>query len=85
MSAEPQWRLVLCWGAVLTFLTAPLVIFILLLISQEGGWLHFNQHIGEYKWMAAFYQSVTGLVFGLAGLHSFDRFAETRNGGAKRE
>jgi len=70
---EPRWRTVLNWSAVISFFTIPLVIFTLHVISDEVPWLHFEQHLQEYKYLSVFFQSVTALVFGLAGLHSFDR------------
>jgi len=82
---EPLWRSVLCWGTVVTFLTLPLVIFILALASREFGWTNFEQHIREYKFLGNFYQSVTALAFGLSGLRSLDRFVETKNGAAKEQ
>jgi hypothetical protein len=74
MDNEPKWRTALNWGAVITFFTAPLVVFILQITSQEFSWLHFQEHMSEFKWLGNFYLSVTGLVFGLAGLNSFDRY-----------
>lgn len=73
MDPDPLWRQVLCWGAVLTFLTLPLVVFVLTVLSYEIEWLHFEQHLGEYKFLIGYFQTVTALVFGLAGLNTFDR------------
>jgi hypothetical protein len=70
---DPLWRTVLCWGTVITFLSAPLLVFILHIVSDEVPWLHFSQHIKEYGFMVPFFQSITALVFGLAGLHSWDK------------
>lgn len=70
---EPLWRIVLCWGTVVTFLTLPLVVFVLHIVSDEVTWLHFSQHVTEYKFMIPFFQTITALVFGLAGLHSWDK------------
>jgi hypothetical protein len=39
----------------------------------------FEQHKG-YKFLGKFFESVTALVFGLAGLRSFDKYVETKNG-----
>jgi hypothetical protein len=35
MVREPWWRLVLCWGVVMTYLTAPLVFFIVHLNASK--------------------------------------------------
>ena len=81
---EPRWRSLLCWGSVLTFLTLPMLVFGIALASHRFGW-GLEEHIKEYKFLSGFYQSVTGLVFGLAGLRSLDRFVETKaaNGNGK--
>ena len=66
--------MVLCWGAVLTFLTLPFFVFALHLISDEfPNYFHFSQHIAEYKFIIPYYQSITALVFALAGLNSWDK------------
>jgi ABC-type Fe3+ transport system permease subunit len=71
---EPRWRTALCWGAVITFLTVPLLVFILHVVSDEvPSSFHFSQHLSEYKFLTPFFQSITALVFGLAGLNSFDK------------
>jgi hypothetical protein len=82
---EPRWKTVLCWGTVITFLTAPLLIFALHILSDEVTWFHFSQHFNEYKWVGAFYQTITALVFGLAGLHSLDKNLEKRFNGKSKD
>ena len=77
------WRQVLCWGVVITFLTFPLVVFVLHLVSDEVSWFHFSQHISEYKFLTPYFQSITALVFGLAGLNTIDRHLE-RDGEQKK-
>jgi hypothetical protein len=79
--SEPRWRSFLCWGAVLTFLTMPLMIFALAFISQEYGWTAFHDHVKDYKFLSPYFQSVTALVFGLAGLRSLDKYTETKSNG----
>jgi ABC-type glycerol-3-phosphate transport system permease component len=79
------WRQVLCWGTVITFLTAPFLIFILHIISDEfPESFHFSAHLQEYRFLDKFYQIISALVFGLAGLNTFDRHLE-RKSGAKDE
>ena len=84
MQNEPLWRTVLCWGTVITFLTLPLVCFVLEVISEEEQvtWLHFNEHLKQFNWLVPYFQSITALVFGLAGLNSFDK---SRNGKNERK
>jgi hypothetical protein len=66
--------MVLCWGAVVTFLTLPFVTFLLHVVSDEFPTsFHFSQHLQEYKFLVPYYQSITGLVFALAGLNSWDK------------
>ena len=80
--SEPRWRVVLCWGAVFTFFTVPLVGITLLLLADK---LQIRDHLSEYKFIGPFFQSVTALVFGLSGLRSLDKYVETKNGGARNE
>jgi hypothetical protein len=75
---EPRWRILLCWGAVFTFFTVPLVGIGLLLLADSVP--NIRNHISEYKFIGPFFQSVTALVFGLAGLKSFDRYVDVKNG-----
>lgn len=71
---EPRWRTALCWGTVITFLSVPFLVFVLHVVSDEvPSSFHFSQHLAEYKFMTPFFQSITALVFGLAGLNSFDK------------
>jgi len=74
VNGEPLWRTALNWCAVITFFTAPLLIFVLQV--ADFPWLHFRENMSSFKWLGNFYLSVTGLVFGLAGLNSFDRFKQ---------
>lgn len=72
---DTRWRWLLCWGTVITFLTLPLSILTVVLLHPE-----FADQIREYKFLSKFFESITALVFGLAGLRSVDKFVETRNG-----
>jgi hypothetical protein len=78
MVKEPLWRSVLCWGAVFTFFTVPLVGITLLILADRVPSI--RDHISEYKFIGPFFQSVTALVFGLSGLRSLDKYVETKNG-----
>ena len=82
---EPLWRSVLCWGAVVTFLTLPLLLFVLVFLSGELGLAHFNQHLSDYRFLAPYFQSVTAVIFGLAGLNSFDRRTTTGRGEPQKQ
>lgn len=76
---EPKWREVLCWGVVATFLTLPLVILALGILSHAFGW-NLTEHIRDFKFLGAYFQSVTALAFGLAGLNTADKFLVQKNG-----
>lgn len=72
--SEPRWRTFLCWGSVILFLTLPLTILILRLIADshpESS--HWKDSLEEAKYIVPYFQSLTALVFGLAGLNVWDR------------
>lgn len=73
---DTSWRLVLCWGTVLTFLTLPLIVLAIVLWHPELA-----DQMREYKFIVKFYESVTALVFGLSGLRSVDKFVEIKKNG----
>ena len=41
----------------------------------------FAEEVKGYKFMGKFFESVTALVFGLAGLRSVDKYVETKSNG----
>jgi hypothetical protein len=44
-------------------------------------WIHFNEHIAEFKWLGSYYRDLTFLVFSLAGLQVLNRkFPDAPNG-----
>jgi hypothetical protein len=75
---DPQWRSVLCWGVVITYLSAPLAWFIIFLNSSED--LHMRLIHGP-GFLREFYISLTGLLFSLAGLNTYQAVSTKRNGG----
>lgn len=70
---EPLWRKFLCWGSVFLFLTLPLSILILRLVSDSSPDLRWSASLQEAKYIIPYFQSLTALVFGLAGLNTWDR------------
>ena len=72
---DARWRLVLQWGTVITFLAMPLTIFLLAFFNRD-----YEEHIRNFKFLGKFFESITALVFGLAGLRSVDKYVETKNG-----
>ena len=77
---DARWRLVLQWGTVITFLLMPLSIFVIAILHPELG-----GRIKEFQFLGKFFESITALVFGLAGLRSVDKYVETKNGNGKNE
>jgi hypothetical protein len=70
---EPTWRRVLCWGAVVTFFAMPLIALTFHVIAIQLGWKA-DERVTELKGLLPVYYTVSSLVFGLAGLNTFDRF-----------
>ena len=76
----------LCWGAVIAYLTVPLITYALIAISIEVPWLHTNEHLIQFKGLGVWFQTLTALVVSLAGLNSWDKTVERRlNGGNRNE
>jgi hypothetical protein len=65
---DPQWRTVLCWGVVITYLSAPLAWFVVYLNSSD--YLH-ERLMHSPGFLRDFYISLTGLLFSLAGLNTY--------------
>jgi Fe2+ transport system protein FeoA len=63
---EPRWRIVLCWGLVATYLTAPLVFFIVHLNASDA----LDQRLMHSGFLRDFYISITGMLVSLAGLNT---------------
>ena len=80
---EPRWRTLLCWGSVILYLTLPITILSVRLLSDHFPEYHWAESLSEAKFMVPYFTSLTALVFGLAGLNTFDR--KTGNGSPKSE
>jgi hypothetical protein len=76
MSDDPKWRTVLCWGVVITYLSAPLVWLIIYLNSSE---VLLTRLINGPGYLRDFYVSLTGLLFSLAGLNTYQAVSTKRN------
>ena len=63
---DPLWKLILNWGAVITFLVLP----VLLLSLQMSGWLTVDKE--ELDYLREYFRNITILVFGLAGLRTWE-------------
>lgn len=73
MNGEPRWRQWLCWTAVVMFFAIPILIGTLHVIAIEFNWKS-DDRASEFQGVMPVYQTISALVFGLAGLNSFDRF-----------
>jgi hypothetical protein len=78
---EPLWRTFLCWGSVILYLTLPVLILLVRLVSDSFPEYHWSESLQQAKFIVPYFQSLTALVFGLSGLNVWDR----RNGGPKKE
>jgi hypothetical protein len=80
---DPTWKLVLNWGAVITFLSLPLVLFAI----QFWNWTHpgfitlLDPKHPRTEFLAEFHRNVTILVFGLAGLRTWE---QVKNNGKEK-
>jgi hypothetical protein len=80
---EPRWRTTLCWGSVILYLTIPPIILMIRLLSDHFPDFHWAESLSQAKFMIPYFTSLTALVFGLAGLNTFDR--KMGNGPPKSE
>jgi hypothetical protein len=80
---EPLWREVLCWGAVICFFLLPLIAFVIVVYGVTVGSAGFlsAQELAFFKEFTPFEATLATLVFGLAGLNTWDK----RNGVKKEE
>src|SRR5262245_11356628 len=87
---EPAWKIVLNWGAVILFLTVPLGIASLQIYinTHRGVWqwveeLTPEQRIQRFQYLYDFMRNLTILVFGLAGLRTWQHVSDMKNGNHK--
>ena len=76
---EPRWRTFLCWGSVILFLTVPISILGLRLVSDSLPDSRWTKSLEEAKYIIPYFQSLTALVFGLAGLNTWDKRTNHNN------
>jgi len=87
MNRDPLWKVVLNWGTVVTFLTLPLVLASIQIYinTHPGTWtwvdpdLTAEQRVARFQYLYDFMRNITILVFGLAGLRTWEN---VRNGKA---
>jgi hypothetical protein len=79
---EPLWRRVLCWGAIGLFFGLPLMVFFLQIVAIQSPWFRLEERdLDEFRYLGIFESTLAALVFGLAGLNSWDK----KNGNDKHE
>jgi len=82
MTPEPYWKLALNWGVVVTFLTLPLIIMIIQLyaLSHPTWIVDPTKYEKNFSHLAEFQRNLAILIFGLAGLKSFENYVAQKNG-----
>ena len=73
--------MVLCWGVVVTYLTAPLVFFIVHLNASK----ELDERLMHSGFLRDFYISITGMLVSLAGLNTFQVVSDGRKPEAKEK
>jgi hypothetical protein len=68
MIREPIWRTVLNWTAVITFFALPVILF----VTQVWVYPNLEQEKAHLDYLREFMRNVTFLVFGLAGLKTWE-------------
>jgi hypothetical protein len=68
MIREPIWRTVLNWTAVITFFVLPAILF----VTQIWVYPNLEQEKAHLDYLREFMRNVTFLVFGLAGLKTWE-------------
>lgn len=88
-SGDPLWKIVLNWGTVVLFLTLPLAIAAVQIYSNthRGWWVWMEnltpaEHERRFQYLNDFMRNLTILVFGLAGLRTWENI---RNGKAQND
>jgi len=67
-TGEPLWKMVLNWGTVIVFFALPIAAF--------AGWLHPER----LEYLREYMRNITLLVFGLAGLKTWEQFSKKKEG-----
>jgi len=78
---DPLWKTVLNWGTVITFFTLPLFIMCVQLYAHThpGWWTHAEGEQNRFQYLYDFMRNITLLVFGLAGLRTFENLKNGRH------
>jgi hypothetical protein len=81
-TGDPLWKTFLNWGAVVTFLSLPLIMLCVQMYGRtHPGWMDTSSP-EHFKYLGEFQRNLTILVFGLAGLRTWEN---VKNGKPKNE
>ena len=70
---EPRWKTLLNYGAIIMFLTMPLVVGALQIYALHNpGWLSAELPREEFRHLIEFQRALAFLVFSLAGLKTWE-------------
>jgi hypothetical protein len=73
---EESWKTFLNWGAVIMFFAMPIVVLLIQLAALTWpGWLSQELPQTEFKYLYEFQRALAILVFGLAGLRTWEHVA----------
>ncbi len=77
-SGEPLWRVFLNWGTVIAFFAIPLTLFCVQFYARtHPGWFN-EEHPEHFKYIADYQRNLTILVFGLAGLKTWENIKNNK-------
>jgi len=84
MKKEPMWKLALNWGVVITFLSLPFVIMTIQLwiLTHPDLIANAPSYREHFKYLFEFQRNLAVLVFGLAGLRTWEQI---KNGKPNRD
>jgi hypothetical protein len=73
---DEGWKNFLNWGAVIMFFSMPLLVLVIQLFALTfPGWLSQELPQTEFKYLYEFQRALAILVFGLAGLRTWEHVA----------
>jgi len=83
---EEPWKTFLNWGAVVMFFAMPLIVLCIQLAALTfPNWLSQELPQTEFKYLYEFQRALAILVFGLAGLRTWEHVSNGKNGSNKKE
>jgi hypothetical protein len=82
---EESWKKFLNWGAVVMFFSMPLLVLIIQLTALTfPGWLSQELPQTEFKYLYEFQRALAVLVFGLAGLRTWEHVSGNGKNGKEK-